>query len=60
MLLKPWTIQKTKKNDFFEWYESDDAIYLKPDQRLVFQEVSASDSSLWTTLIAEVLKKSAT
>ncbi|MCG7490842.1 type VI secretion system membrane subunit TssM [Vibrio sp. Of14-4] len=47
---------KTKKNDFFEWYESDDAVYLKPDQRLVFQEVSASDSSLWTTLIAEILK----
>lgn len=47
---------KTAKNDFFEWYESDEAVYLKPDQRLVFQEVSASDTLLWTTLITEILK----
>ncbi|NOH72456.1 type VI secretion system membrane subunit TssM [Vibrio pectenicida] len=47
---------KTAKNDFFEWYESDEAVYLKPDQRLVFQEVSASDTLLWAALVAEVLK----
>ncbi|NOI29642.1 type VI secretion system membrane subunit TssM [Vibrio coralliilyticus] len=54
--IKSIDTSRTKKNDFFEWYESDEAVYLKPDQRLVFQEVSAADSLLWDTMVAEVIR----
>lgn len=47
---------RSTKNDFFEWYESDEAVYLKPDQRLVFQEVSAADSLLWDAMVSEVIR----
>ncbi|WP_047046448.1 type VI secretion system membrane subunit TssM [Vibrio mexicanus] len=53
--IKPVDKTRTIKNDFFEWYESDDAAYLKPNPRLVFQEVSASDAGLWNRLIKEVI-----
>ncbi|WP_045492509.1 type VI secretion system membrane subunit TssM [Vibrio hyugaensis] len=53
--IKPMDRTRTAKNDFFEWYESDSAVYIKPDQRLVFQEVSSSDASLWNTFINEVI-----
>ncbi|MDW2313793.1 type VI secretion system protein, partial [Vibrio sp. 1075] len=53
--IKPMDRTRTAKNDFFEWYESDSAVYIKPDQRLVFQEVSSSDASLWNTFIEEVI-----
>lgn len=33
--IKPMDRTRTAKNDFFEWYESDGAVYIKPDQRLV-------------------------
>ena len=54
--IKPRDKSCTIKNDFFEWYESDSAIYIKPDHRLVFQEVSSSDSSLWDTFINEIIR----
>ncbi len=53
--LSRWTVSHSK-NDFFEWYESDGAVYVKPDQRLIFQEVSSSDASLWNTFIDEVIR----
>ncbi|MGY0072060.1 type VI secretion system membrane subunit TssM [Vibrio proteolyticus] len=54
--IKPMDRPNTIKNDFFEWYESDSAIYIKPDRRLVFQEVSSADSALWHTLVNEVIR----
>ncbi|AIW13559.1 type VI secretion system membrane subunit TssM [Vibrio tubiashii] len=54
--IKPMDKTRTAKNDFFEWYESDNAVYVKPDQRLVFQEVSSSDASLWATFVDEVIR----
>ncbi len=54
--IKPMDRSRTAKNDFFEWYESDAAVYVKPDQRLIFQEVSSSDASLWNTFIDEVIR----
>ncbi|EDP59291.1 type VI secretion system membrane subunit TssM [Vibrio sp. AND4] len=54
--IKPMDRSRTAKNDFFEWYESDSAVYVKPDQRLVFQEVSSSDASLWNTFVDEVIR----
>ncbi|WP_076590314.1 type VI secretion system membrane subunit TssM [Vibrio ostreicida] len=54
--IKSIDTSRTKKNDFFEWFESDEAVFLKPDQRLVFQEVSAADKLLWDTLISEVIR----
>lgn len=54
--IKPMDRTRTSKNDFFEWYESDSAVYIKPDQRLVFQEVSSSDASLWNTFTGEVIR----
>lgn len=54
--IKPMDRTRTAKNDFFEWYESEHAVFIKPDQRLVFQEVSSSDASLWSTLIDEVIR----
>lgn len=54
--IKPMDRSRTAKNDFFEWYESDSAVYIKPDQRLVFQEVSSSDASLWNTFVDEVIR----
>ncbi|WP_104034536.1 type VI secretion system membrane subunit TssM [Vibrio jasicida] len=54
--IKPMDRTRTAKNDFFEWYESDGAVYIKPDQRLVFQEVSSSDASLWNTFTNEVIR----
>ncbi|MFB9134104.1 type VI secretion system membrane subunit TssM [Vibrio olivae] len=54
--IKPMDKSRTAKNDFFEWYESDTAIYLKPDQRLVYQEVSSADAALWDTLVKEVIR----
>ena len=54
--IKPMDRTRTAKNDFFEWYESDSAVYIKPDQRLVFQEISSSDASLWNTFIEEVIR----
>lgn len=46
---------KTVKNDFFEWYESDKAVYIKPNQRLLFQEMSGLDATLWEVLISEII-----
>nr|MCC4892370.1 type VI secretion system protein [Vibrio sp. F13] len=54
--IKPMDQTRTAKNDFFEWYESDSAVYIKPDQRLLFQEVSSNDSALWNTFVDEVIK----
>ena len=54
--IKPMDKTRTSRNDFFEWYESNDAIYIKPDQRLVFQEVSSSDSSLWNRFIDDIIR----
>ncbi|MCK6263562.1 type VI secretion system membrane subunit TssM [Vibrio sp. ZSDE26] len=54
--IKPRDKSNTIKNDFFEWYESDSAIYIKPDHRLVFQEVSSADSSLWESFINEIIR----
>ncbi|NVD06240.1 type VI secretion system membrane subunit TssM [Vibrio sp. JPW-9-11-11] len=54
--IKPMDKTRTAKNDFFQWFESDSAVYVKPDQRLVFQEVSSSDASLWTTFVDEVIR----
>ncbi len=54
--IKPMDKTRTSRNDFFEWYESNDAVYIKPDQRLVFQEVSSSDSSLWHRFIDEIIR----
>ena len=45
----------TVKNDFFEWYESDKAVYIKPKHRLIFQEISSVDSSLWQRFVAEII-----
>ncbi|MGF1727555.1 type VI secretion system membrane subunit TssM [Photobacterium nomapromontoriensis] len=54
--IKPMDRTRSAKNDFFEWYESNNAVYIKPDQRLTFQEVSSSDASLWNTFIEEVIR----
>ena len=54
--IKPMDRSRTTKNDFFEWYESDSVVYIKPDQRLVFQEVSSSDASLWNTFLSEIIR----
>ncbi|MEZ9005530.1 type VI secretion system membrane subunit TssM [Vibrio splendidus] len=54
--IKPMDQTRTAKNDFFEWYESDSAVYIKPDQRLLFQEVSSNDSALWDAFVNEVIK----
>ncbi|MGF1905623.1 type VI secretion system membrane subunit TssM [Aliivibrio salmonicida] len=53
--IKPMDKVKSVKNDFFEWSESDSAVYLKPNHRLVFQEISSADSLLWQALINEVI-----
>ena len=47
---------KSVKNDFFEWSESDSAVYLKPNHRLIYQETSSTDSLLWLALINEIIK----
>ncbi|MEZ8609778.1 type VI secretion system membrane subunit TssM, partial [Vibrio sp. 10N.239.311.G01] len=54
--IKPMDQTRTAKNDFFEWYESDSAVYIKPDQRLLFQEVSSNDSALWDAFVDEVIR----
>ncbi len=54
--IKPMDRTRTAKNDFFEWYESDNAIFIKPDQRLTFQEVSSSDGALWARLVDELIR----
>ncbi|MCW8348646.1 type VI secretion system membrane subunit TssM [Vibrio sp. ZSDZ65] len=54
--IKPIDKNRTAKNDFFEWYESDHAVYIKPDHRLVFQDISSSDESLWNRLIEEIIR----
>lgn len=54
--IKPMDRTRTAKNDFFEWYESDNAIFIKPDQRLTFQEVSSSDGALWNRLVDELIR----
>lgn len=46
---------KTTKNDFFEWYESDKAVYIKPNPRLLFQEISSNDAALWNRFTREVI-----
>lgn len=54
--IKPMDKVKNVKNDFFEWSESDSAVYIKPNHRLTFQEISSNDSLLWDALINEVIK----
>ncbi len=54
--IKPMDKSRTAKNDFFEWYESDAAVFLKPDQRLVYQEVSSADAALWLKLIKDIIR----
>ncbi len=54
--IKPIDKSRTAKNDFFEWYESEHAVYIEPNQRLVFQEVSSSDESLWNRFITEIIQ----
>ncbi len=54
--IKPMDKSRTAKNDFFEWYESDSAVYIKPDQRLVYQEVSSADGALWLRLIKDIIR----
>ncbi|WP_299015009.1 type VI secretion system membrane subunit TssM [uncultured Photobacterium sp.] len=53
--IKPMDKSRTVKNDFFEWFESESAVYIKPDQRLTFQEVSSADAILWNTLLEEII-----
>lgn len=53
--IKPMDKVKSVKNDFFEWSESDSSVYIKPNHRLVFQEISSTDSLLWRALITEVI-----
>lgn len=53
--IRPVYKKNTVKNDFFEWYESDKAVYIKPDHRLVFQEISSVDSILWQTFVKEII-----
>ncbi|SDH60853.1 type VI secretion system protein ImpL [Vibrio xiamenensis] len=54
--IKPMDKSRTAKNDFFEWYESDSAVYIKPDQRLVYQEVSSADAALWLRLVKDIIR----
>ncbi|SKA51492.1 Intracellular multiplication and macrophage-killing [Enterovibrio nigricans DSM 22720] len=54
--IKPVDKTNSVKNDFFEWYESEAGIYIKPDRRLVFQEVSSVDAALWNTFINEIIE----
>ncbi len=53
--IKPADKINTIKNDFFVWYESDEAVYIKPDRRLVYQEVSSADAALWYNLVREII-----
>ncbi|WP_260260665.1 type VI secretion system membrane subunit TssM [Vibrio intestinalis] len=46
---------KTTKNDFFSWYESEKAVYIKPNPRLLFQEISSNDAALWERFTREVI-----
>ncbi|MGR5094580.1 type VI secretion system membrane subunit TssM [Vibrio maritimus] len=54
--IKPMDRTRTAKNDFFEWYESDSAVFIKPDQRLTFQEISSSDGALWDRFVDELIR----
>lgn len=53
--IRPVDKINTVKNDFFQWYESDKAVYIKVNRRLVFQEISSVDSALWDCLITEII-----
>ena len=53
--LSPVCKYNTVKNDFFEWYESDKAVYIKPKHRLIFQETSTVDSLLWQRFVTEII-----
>jgi len=54
--IKPLDKKKTLSNDFFTWMESDSAIYLKPNHRLVFQENAANDGELWKAFINQLIR----
>lgn len=53
--IKPIDKPKTRSNEYFQWFESDAAVYIEPNDRLVFQQVSNFDSELWKTFIREII-----
>ena len=54
--IKPLDKKRTVTNDFFTWMESDNAIYLKPNHRLIYQEHSANDDELWQAFIKQIIR----
>lgn len=54
--IKPIDKLNDVKNDFFEWSESNSAVYIKPNHRLTFQEGSSEHDFLWQALIKEVIR----
>ncbi len=54
--VKPMDKINTVKNDFFHWMESENVVYIKPDRRLIFQEISNVDGELWHTLVQEIIR----
>lgn len=53
--IKPIDRKRTVQTDFFLWMESDDAIYVKPNNRLIYQEQSNTDEVLWKAFIQQFI-----
>ncbi|MDO6708564.1 type VI secretion system membrane subunit TssM [Photobacterium sp. 1_MG-2023] len=53
--IKPIDHKNTLQTDYFVWYESDHAIYIKPAPRLIYQDTSNTDQTLWKAFLDKII-----
>ncbi|WP_413111694.1 type VI secretion system membrane subunit TssM [Thaumasiovibrio sp. DFM-14] len=54
--IKPIDEKNTVHTDYYSWYQSEEASFLKPADRLIFQEHSSADASLWLAMLDALVK----
>ncbi|MCL9780080.1 type VI secretion system membrane subunit TssM [Vibrio sp. S4M6] len=54
--IKPIDHTRTNENDYFKWFESEEAIYIEPSHPMVHQEHSQYNAELWTTFIKQIVQ----
>ncbi|MCM0150201.1 type VI secretion system membrane subunit TssM [Photobacterium galatheae] len=53
--IKPIDHKNTLQTDYFIWYESDKAIFIKPAPRLIYQDTSNTDQTLWKAFLDQII-----
>ncbi|MBV7264051.1 type VI secretion system membrane subunit TssM [Photobacterium sp. WH24] len=53
--IKPIDQKNTLQTDYFVWHESEKAIYIKPAPRLIYQDTSNTDQTLWKAFLEKIV-----